>query len=171
MKVRRERAGRVARFNRILSILLQEMCDRDPADDTLDRVRNRIGVAVRELPTILIETAGPYLYEHRAVIMSNDPAQLATLAQKSTKSVDEAEPSEKTELAGYVLRRVVGWWEICSPDEFRVYYPAMQELTRLYLECLVIDKTGKPLPKRDPPVLAIFDPKMRVRVRSVPSPV
>jgi len=161
------RDERVARFNRIILPLLQELVARDPLDQTFARVQTQIAIGIREVPTRVIETAGPYLFKYRNAIL--DPALRAHEHQLRAHSFraefDAAPPSEKKEFSRYILEKLQTWWDVRSEAEFQLYTPALQELTRVYIEYLLLQKGIAP-PLRPPPALEIFSDAARAAVRN-----
>ena len=164
---RREQDSRVDRFNRIIKTLVNEMAARDPADAKLERARNQVIIATREVPTRVIQTAGPYLYKYKDTILSPDPREAERRLRANTfkKEFDAAGPSEKKETSVYIMERLRGWWDQRSDEEFELFNPALQELTRTYVEYLIVGKGFRPN-ARPPPALAIFDEETRRAART-----
>lgn len=153
-------------FSRIVRALVNEMVARDPTDGTLERARNQLMIATREVPTRVIETAGPYLYRYREIILSPDPlaAERHLRSQSYQNEFDAAGPSENKDTSQYIMQRLRNWWHDRSEAEFMVFYPSLQEMTRVYLEYLLLTKGVAPRP-RERPELKILDKRVREQVR------
>lgn len=127
----------VNNFVSTLKALMNDLAKRRPSDAIVGRARKRLNTAADMFPITIMEIAGPYLYQHRKDILSEEMAtwqRFFTDPNAFKADLESAEDASKRDAAEYLIpkiQEIVGGMEDAKQSE---YIETVRELLDDYMD-------------------------------------
>lgn len=128
-----------------LKKLMNDLAKRRPSDAIVDRARKRLNTAADMFPITIMEIAGPYLYQHRKDILSEEMAtwqRFFTDPNAFKADLESAEDASKRDAAEYLIpkiQEIVGGMEDAKQSE---YIEIVRDLLDDYMDWHILTHGG-----------------------------
>ena len=125
-------------FNDNLKMLTKDLGVRFPNDPVVYRATSRIMMALSVLPMVIIESAGPYLYQYRAIIYNTEYAEAIKFfaANDFDKEVRRAKGADDKSMIEYIIVKTKDLIPILPENEKKQYMDIVIDLLDNYIEYL-----------------------------------
>lgn len=131
----------VQTFVSTLKRLMADLARRVPNDATIARAQKRLVLASDAVPVDILTVAGPYLYNYREAIYSDDETVWKRFfdggPETFQQDLESAEDPTKKDAAEYMIPKIQTIAHGLVPEEQRQYLEATRDLLDSYLDYLV----------------------------------
>lgn len=125
-------AALINTFNGIIKKLLVALVSRYPEDAKIVRTKKRVFLAIEELPSLVINIVGPYLFRYSEQITSqNDSFFLDTNYDEELNSSNDR---EKAEVVAYIIPKIKASWRKAGGAERAEYAETVIDLLYTYVD-------------------------------------
>lgn len=119
MSNNREIARAVTEFNGTIRRLLTSLQRLYPHDEQVVRTQKRVSLAIKELPTLVVEIVGQYLFKYKDQLLEGDSDFF--LDNNYNEELREGGDGEKAQVVAYLIPKIKQAWRD-SPEEVRGEY-------------------------------------------------
>jgi hypothetical protein len=125
-------------FCQTIKIITNDLMKRFPNDPVVYRAQKRVMAIINIDPKLVIDVCGPYLYQYRDKIYSDDVDESSSffIENEYDKEIKEASGGEKLELATYIIPKMKECAVSLPLEEKKQYKDFATNLLDDYIEYL-----------------------------------